>query len=269
MTKAETSGYYKVTVPAGTWKAVIFCRMSGSASANNWNNKWNQTGDLLASSANGKNCFTLASGNWDGATTTWSNFCDGHHTWNAGSQTKAPTCSVEGTMKYTCTKCSSTKTEAIPTIDHTFNGGESCEACGASNPDYCAHSNKTEFNTAKCTEAGVHYYECDKCHDIFDETPVDALGHNYVNGVCSRCNMRIVYFVNGAEWTTVNAYAWIDNGAGLTWPGKAMTKSDLTVNNYDVYYIELDTAYTKIIFKGFMKVFFIFDKIHSICYNIL
>ncbi len=250
MTKAETSGYYKVTVPAGTWKAVIFCRMSGSASANNWNNKWNQTGDLLASAANGKNCFTLASGNWDGATSTWSNFCDGHHTWNAGSQTKAPTCSVEGTMKYTCTKCSSTKTEAISTIDHTFNGGEKCTVCEAPNPDYCAHTNKTEVNTAKCTEAGSHYYECDKCHDIFDETPVDALGHDYVNGVCTRCSMRIVYFVNGAQWTTVNAYAWIDGGAGLTWPGKAMTKTDITVNGFDVYYIELDTAYAKIIFNN-------------------
>ena len=38
--------YYKVSVPEGGYTGVIFCRMNGSELANNWDNKWNQTGDL-------------------------------------------------------------------------------------------------------------------------------------------------------------------------------------------------------------------------------
>ena len=63
------SGYYKVTVPA-SYPNIIFVRMNGSTSTNNWNNKLNQTGDLTIPSD--KNCFTVPSGAWDGSTTTWS-----------------------------------------------------------------------------------------------------------------------------------------------------------------------------------------------------
>ena len=63
------SGYYKVTVPA-SYPNIIFVRMNGSTSTNNWSNKWNQTGDLTIPSD--KNCFTVPDGVWDGSTTTWS-----------------------------------------------------------------------------------------------------------------------------------------------------------------------------------------------------
>ena len=40
-------GYYQVTKPANeNHKNIIFCRMNPSTTANNWDNKWNQTGDL-------------------------------------------------------------------------------------------------------------------------------------------------------------------------------------------------------------------------------
>ena len=57
MTDSDGDGYYEVAVPAG-YPKVIFVRMNGSAAANNWNNKWNQTGDLTIPT-NGKNCFWL------------------------------------------------------------------------------------------------------------------------------------------------------------------------------------------------------------------
>ena len=63
--------YYKVAAPSG-YPNVIFCRMNPSASANNWNNKWNQTGDLTVPT-NGQNLFSVPSGAWDGSTTTWGN----------------------------------------------------------------------------------------------------------------------------------------------------------------------------------------------------
>ena len=68
------SGYYEVEVPAG-WegKNVIFCRMNPSASANNWNNKWDQTSDLTIPT-NGNNLYTVKEGTWDKGGGTWSKF---------------------------------------------------------------------------------------------------------------------------------------------------------------------------------------------------
>lgn len=65
MTKSTAhSGYYEAAIPAGDWEGIIFCRMNGSASANNWNNMWNQTADLSLPSG-GKNIFKIPSGAWD------------------------------------------------------------------------------------------------------------------------------------------------------------------------------------------------------------
>ena len=72
MTDSNGDGTYEVEVPSG-YPSVIFCRMNPSASANNWNNKWNQTGDLTVPT-DGKNLFTVPSGSWDGATTGWSTY---------------------------------------------------------------------------------------------------------------------------------------------------------------------------------------------------
>lgn len=75
MTWDDTKEAYKCNVPDGQWEKMIFCRMNPNASANNWNNKWNQTGNLTIPS-NGNNCATIKitnSGNWDGSTTvSWS-----------------------------------------------------------------------------------------------------------------------------------------------------------------------------------------------------
>lgn len=64
------ANYYGCVIP-GDYKNVIFCRMNSSATNMNWDNKWNQTGDLTIPT-DGNNLFTLPSSTWDGATTTWS-----------------------------------------------------------------------------------------------------------------------------------------------------------------------------------------------------
>ena len=51
--KSHTEGLYYVEVPEGQ-DDVIFCRMNPSATANNWDNKWNQTDDLTISGNGGK-----------------------------------------------------------------------------------------------------------------------------------------------------------------------------------------------------------------------
>lgn len=72
MTASDVAGIYEVPIPTDkNFPKVIFCRMNPSTTANNWNNKWNQTGDLTIPT-DGKNLFTVPSNTWDGATSTWS-----------------------------------------------------------------------------------------------------------------------------------------------------------------------------------------------------
>ena len=72
MTDSDGDGIYECVIPTTrTWKYVIFVRMNPSTTANNWNNKWNQTGDLTIPT-NGNNLFTVPSGAWDGSTSSWS-----------------------------------------------------------------------------------------------------------------------------------------------------------------------------------------------------
>ena len=47
-----------------TYTSVIFCRMSGTSTANNWNNKWDQTVDITLSSS--YNMYTISSTKTDG-----------------------------------------------------------------------------------------------------------------------------------------------------------------------------------------------------------
>ena len=72
MTDSNGDGIYEVQKPTNkTYPNVIFCRMNPSASANNWNNKWNQTADLTVPT-DGNNLYTVKDGTWDKGGGTWS-----------------------------------------------------------------------------------------------------------------------------------------------------------------------------------------------------
>ena len=70
---AVGDGTYEAHLPEGYDYGcnIIFCRMNPSTSANNWNNKWNQTSDLKTPT-DGKNLYTIANGAWDKGSGTWS-----------------------------------------------------------------------------------------------------------------------------------------------------------------------------------------------------
>ncbi len=63
---------YEVTSPNKVYKNLIFCRMNPDASANNWDNKWNQTNDLTYDGT--KNFYTVKEGTWDKGGGTWSTY---------------------------------------------------------------------------------------------------------------------------------------------------------------------------------------------------
>ncbi|MBR5133587.1 MAG: hypothetical protein IKV29_05725 [Alistipes sp.] len=70
---AVGDGTYEVHLPEGYDYGcnIIFCRMNPSTTANNWNNKWNQTADLKTPT-DGKNLYTVKDGTWDNGGGTWS-----------------------------------------------------------------------------------------------------------------------------------------------------------------------------------------------------
>ena len=74
MADTDGDGVFEGEVPAGT-KNVIFCRMNPNASANNWNNKWNQTSDLKYDGAN--NHYIVKENTWDKGGGTWTVFGSG------------------------------------------------------------------------------------------------------------------------------------------------------------------------------------------------
>ncbi|MBO5979932.1 MAG: hypothetical protein J6Q12_05835, partial [Bacteroidales bacterium] len=73
MTDSDGDGVYEVNLPTGYDYGcnVIFCRMNPDTTGNNWNNKWNQTSDLIVP-ADGKNLYTVADGAWDKGDGVWS-----------------------------------------------------------------------------------------------------------------------------------------------------------------------------------------------------
>ena len=73
MTASDTTGVYEVHLPEGYDYGcnIIFCRMNPSTTANNWNNKWNQTSDLKTPT-DGKNLYTVKDGTWDKGGGSWS-----------------------------------------------------------------------------------------------------------------------------------------------------------------------------------------------------
>ena len=80
----------------------------------------------------------------------------------------APTCTEDGYTTYTCSICSHSYIEAgEKKTGHSYGEG-------------------VVTTEATCTTAGVMTYTCKTCSEIKTET-VEALGHNYIDGVCSVC----------------------------------------------------------------------------------
>ena len=66
-----SSGVYSADL-GGSYSNVIFCRNDPAKTSVDWSSVWNQTADLTVQS--GCNYFTINSGEWTGATGTWSTY---------------------------------------------------------------------------------------------------------------------------------------------------------------------------------------------------
>lgn len=98
------------------------------------------------------------------------------HIWDAGTLTKAPTCTQPGEMLYVCAVCKTTRSEAVPATEHK--------------------AEKVVGKAATCTETGLTDGEkCAVCGEVLTaQEVIPALGHTDpdADGKCSRCGEQLV-----------------------------------------------------------------------------
>ena len=114
-------------------------------------------------------------------------FCETCNGRGKGVRETCPYCMGEG-----CEKCGDTGTVLRRCTGfgttHCDEGKVNCETCNGRTMVECTGTLNTSTNKeATCTEAGELYRICPKCTES-DTVPIPALGHEYENGVCKRCN---------------------------------------------------------------------------------
>ena len=92
------------------------------------------------------------------------------HSWDEGEVTKEPSETENGERTFTCSRCGEKKTESIPVKEHVHN--------------------YIEVKTAPtCTEDGYSVFTC-ACGRSYKGDEVPALGHDFKDGVCTRCEAK-------------------------------------------------------------------------------
>ncbi len=105
------------------------------------------------------------------------------------------TCTTPGSTDYIyCKYCGYVlqKGENIEPLGHEYNGGENCIRCGA---DKNGHIHEWKITPAKaptCTDAGLTEWKyCPVCgYTDSYQTFIEPLGHNFVDGKCTRCGKK-------------------------------------------------------------------------------
>lgn len=99
----------------------------------------------------------------------------------------APTCVDSGFAVGECVICGFRQIEDLVALGHDYVNGV-CTRCGHTlvTIGHMHSYNWTTIQEASCTESGYKVGHCALCGDeVTNEVP--ALGHSYVNGVCTRC----------------------------------------------------------------------------------
>ena len=113
------------------------------------------------------------------------------HTHDYKAVVTKPTCTQAGYTTYTCSCGSSYKTDYTAALGHDYKNG-TCTRCGAKDPGATpphTHDYKAAVTVPTCTQAGYTTYTC-SCGDSYKSDYKDALGHDYKNGLCTRCGAK-------------------------------------------------------------------------------
>ncbi len=149
------------------------------------------------------------------------------HDWDSGVMTIEKTCTTQGLKTYTCQNCSATKTEILPaghvwnetvTLEKTCTTDGSktktCEDCGATETEVIPAGHNWDAGTQTlaptCTTEGSKTCTCADCGTT-EAFAIPKLGHEFVNGVCSRCGIRFIEIVDPSAHPLYGMYFEIDD----------------------------------------------------------
>ena len=110
--------------------------------------------------------------------------------------TKSATCTATGTGRYTWKTTTYGSFYFDVTIakkahswkDATCTAAQTCTVCGTTSGSALGHNYSSKVIAATCTAQGYTVYTCSRCASTYKDNYQNALGHNYVNGNCSRCS---------------------------------------------------------------------------------
>ena len=103
-----------------------------------------------------------------------------------------PTCTTQGYTHHACTNCDYNYDDDIKAaFGHNYVDGK-CTRCGLSESggETHTHDYKAVVTAPTCTSAGYTTYTCTGCGDSYKDNYKDALGHDYKDGVCTRCHAK-------------------------------------------------------------------------------
>lgn len=218
----------------------IFVKMKATSdNSYDWNNKLVQTKNIEGRDS-GCNCYVItSSGYTDQATGKWATY---------------PFASYEVVLDAVSYK------SAVDKETNGFTGGKvsvgGVEHTSAVTNPYPAQTTVTA--TAVCNEGyqfAGWFSDSDCIHNVADNAEISILVnspiHYYAKFV--KANTRRLYFRNSYKWNgTIHCYAWNDgNSKNAKYPGVQMTFLEkYGTTEQDVYYIDIDKSFTKVIFNN-------------------
>lgn len=177
-----------------------------------------------------------------------------------------PTCTEQGLEKRVCLNCPAVDTQAVPANGHALTevaavdatctksgntAGVQCKNCEWTTveiTDPLGHTYPDGWTVVKestCTDYGEMERVCMRCDNV-DAEWVLALGHNFVNGVCTRCDvamvldcLNITYFKNSNDSTGTSLPMAIANATDTT--GNMKLFARISVRNESYIKINQDT----------------------------
>ncbi len=190
MVSSSCSGLWKVAVPNSAYTNVIFVRMNGATAENNWNNKWNQTGDLSISGSNNQYTISDANGggSWKTSACTDNAECSG----SDDDDDVFGECDVveiwaRGKGSYTDIYCNVTSATAQSTGIKSYNGNNyatwtvttktaiAVSFCAGDNHSYCTNTaNMQPGNRYYCEFAAANWGSQD--YTITVTEPLECAG---------------------------------------------------------------------------------------------
>ena len=110
------------------------------------------------------------------------------HTHDYKAVVTAPTCTQAGYTTYTCSCGDSYKGDYKDARGHLFVLGK-CLRCGEKDPDSHTHEYTKTVVAPTCTTRGYTEHVC-SCGSSYKTDYTAALGHDYKNGLCTRCGAK-------------------------------------------------------------------------------